>query len=1499
MRPALFAAAAILAAAPVAAQNLSSLSGSVTNTSGTPIERARVMVMTADESDTLAVLFTNASGLFADEFATNVAVEELPPTPANGYALTAVYPNPAAGGGTTVHVEYVAPRGQATPQVELFDVLGRRVNPDASLGSGLYFIRLRFEASGRDALSEARSLVIASPGNVDLALRLDDRAHSGLDDSGSDGGDARAIADAAGSAATATKRSGESSAASSANAIPTLIRVEKPGFVTHERSVEVNPQSPAAEDFELDEATAPTASFTVGGTLQAGAAVLFDASDSSGASGEQLSYTWEFGDALMGGGGQIAHVYTEGGSFDVTLTVIGAHGATASTTQQIDVTPGDPPLANNATLSGLVSDVSGFALGDVEATIVGTELTAATNPFGAVALQDVPVGVPLAIRLERDGYAAQVIQVGIAADTSTTLYFEAAMRARDAAIEIADAENGFMKRSRDGVMVDIPFDALMRPDSTMATGPVQVAMTPVDVTDIDEVRTFPGRFAGVRPTGNEALLLSLGTAEYAFEQNGEPLQLAPGKTARVEIPIYTSEAAVGDTIPLWSMNETTGTWIEEGVGVVEASASSPSGLILAGEVSHFTWWNIDKFDEDPDEAEGLCYKYECFNGICNKVKVFCWVEGARRGDTDKRSQLDPPVFSARQYFPAEGAQVDLPGGVEVTLRGSVVLDTVVLRGDTTFTAVAGGNSQFELVLDTAFVATVGYVQLPFDTVGTFMNAGELDVMEFDGTAGQVMGYRATRLSGPSIPASVELQASDGTVISSRSVDNNVIPVMLPADDTYRFIVTATQSVAASYRLRVETVSGSVQVNSNTTLPLSSGEFRILQFQPVEGSDLIVGGYAPDATRRANLLVYDGELGPIGAAFNSVDSGPFTAGAGTHYLFVNGIPATQTSVRFGLSEVHPNERVQLYFDSHGAVDVATSFPYHGTHRYYSFDVPPGEGFEISVHRSGVGLENADFRMYDDEGDLLFLPLLNSGWNETIVFGWADALPYTGPFTLDVFDDRFASTGGFDIRLRKVTPSQNIVVDDDLSCPGAQTSSIAAGLHAAPENATIFVCNGEYDSPSRLELFRDGVTVEGESEEGVVLRFGDMNRSPGNIFDVRGRDVTIRNLTLQPPVTPNNRVTGGFRSPVTLEGNVLTIEDVTIEPEESATGSAVGFGIEGSYESVVVHNVTHVNGLSSATAFDLRASESILVEDSRFENVAYLRRSGNENTRIHVTNTTFDDASLNMQNAAFGLIEGSVIDGRLAVTFSDKVVIRNNEFSDTQSFAGEAISVVTTDTSLVESNTMHQRIAATVGAGQYAEITRNRIYPGTNPEMMTLTHIHNETGGTIVATSNVIEGLRASGGNVRIYYPDLFGDLFFGNNTVMPEQTGNTVETVPTVGMTLRDNAFTGELPMHFVNNIFVGDGTTVFFVPSGTSIDADYNLYHNYVHTVSAAGTNRTGTNDLTGDPLLTGADLQVQAGSPAIDSGAGIGMFPWLPLFDFGGTTRPQGAGYDRGAWEQ
>jgi predicted outer membrane repeat protein len=84
--------------------------------------------------------------------------------------------------------------------------------------------------------------------------------------------------------------------------------------------------------------------------------------------------------------------------------------------------------------------------------------------------------------------------------------------------------------------------------------------------------------------------------------------------------------------------------------------------------------------------------------------------------------------------------------------------------------------------------------------------------------------------------------------------------------------------------------------------------------------------------------------------------------------------------------------------------------------------------------------------------------------------------------------------------------------------------------------------------------------------------------------------------------------------------------------------------------------------------------------------------------------------------------------------------------------------------------------------------------------------------------------------------------------------------------------------------------------SGTITSAGYNI--DSANTCAFAGTgDKINTNPLLGTLANNGGPTQTQAllaGSPAIDAGTGVGA----PAVDQRGVSRPQGAGYDIGAYE-
>ncbi len=76
----------------------------------------------------------------------------------------------------------------------------------------------------------------------------------------------------------------------------------------------------------------PTASFTSSGPDTLGQTTSFTATASGSG---PLSYAWDFGDGSSGSGANPTHIYTDIGSYSVTLTVTDANGAAVTSSAAV------------------------------------------------------------------------------------------------------------------------------------------------------------------------------------------------------------------------------------------------------------------------------------------------------------------------------------------------------------------------------------------------------------------------------------------------------------------------------------------------------------------------------------------------------------------------------------------------------------------------------------------------------------------------------------------------------------------------------------------------------------------------------------------------------------------------------------------------------------------------------------------------------------------------------------------------------------------------------------------------------------------------------------------------------------------------------------------------------------------------------------------------------------------------------------------------------------
>jgi hypothetical protein len=131
-------------------------------------------------------------------------------------------------------------------------------------------------------------------------------------------------------------------------------------------------------------------------------------------------------------------------------------------------------------------------------------------------------------------------------------------------------------------------------------------------------------------------------------------------------------------------------------------------------------------------------------------------------------------------------------------------------------------------------------------------------------------------------------------------------------------------------------------------------------------------------------------------------------------------------------------------------------------------------------------------------------------------------------------------------------------------------------------------------------------------------------------------------------------------------------------------------------------------------------------------------------------------------------------------------------------------------------------------------------------------------------------------LQISAPEVY---LYGSTYINGNDHGYAIESLGEPGIMIRDSIFAD-----YANNVLSG---------STSSLDEDYNLFY----SASASPGFSIGPNSIQADPLFQDKDLDdfhLQPTSPAVDAGIALESF----YFDLDGVPRPQGSGYDMGAYE-
>jgi hypothetical protein len=265
-------------------------------------------------------------------------------------------------------------------------------------------------------------------------------------------------------------------------------------------------------------------------------------------------------------------------------------------------------------LQGKVLDISGKPLNGVRVTS-GTSV-ATTKENGVFLFTEAQVVNKRAIiKFEKNGYFT-LTRSGVKENEMFIIAVLHEKKNTDISVSTTfNSSEATTLKVNSGMKVNLKASSITRADGSAYSGTVKADMLYLAPSDDNFFNMMPGSdLIAQNNDGKEVMLVSWGMIDVNLTDNsGNPLQIKDGEKAETVFPIPAGmKNNPPASIPLWYFDEGKGIWIEQGVATLKDG-------VYVGEVSHFSWHNLD----EPEEYATITGKVvDCEDNPIPYIQVF-------------------------------------------------------------------------------------------------------------------------------------------------------------------------------------------------------------------------------------------------------------------------------------------------------------------------------------------------------------------------------------------------------------------------------------------------------------------------------------------------------------------------------------------------------------------------------------------------------------------------------------------------------------------------------------------------------------------------------------------------------------------------------------------------------------------------------------------------------------------------------------------------------------